>query len=647
MVWAIDQREQSQDNGLGSAYGVTKEQQSDANQLASDSVASDVACYTADCGDTCKAGTFLVTQMSGQPGQVSTKTRCDKGKYHSLCCSDGTSLGTCQWRGWRGAGLSCMGGCADGETTLARNTNHHSDKEDQTCNGGLQSYCCTDYQSGPGLKEAIEDAAEDAAEALAEQAALDLAAKAFCRVAVPALLAPLELLEDLIPIVGEILDIAEIAATPALIQACVKGVEKEGKAEFKVFGKKESLSWSKPTQKPTTRKPESTHTSASTKSDASSCSVAKRLMPRVDPASLRTDTITSQYDATETNPPIRRTCDGLLYPQACFHYSSVIDKEVRVSSLLQCTDKALRAVRNVPNIWSNPLNGQHDGAWITGWMQAPNINCQRDEFPPAIIWQGRDDAAVWIRFLPGTQNAGAGQLFNGVCADDPPTRITNRRMVDSGNGAGCRPWESWTSTVITAYNVLDLQFNNMVPDPYGLSSLIQNPCWPSTLYNDPGFALMTEDYFYDAQPANLRAFAHASFPNPPQPAITQGKVNQPGWNRVKRGGLEFESSGAPGAGWADPDEIVVVGVNSTRKATPDELYSYFGLVRCTEEGCVREQQALGVESAMLHVQPKSTVPVTPATATPVVEAAMTGMPPETRVVSFADGPKETGASDGT
>lgn len=44
---------------------------------------------------------------------------------------------------------------------------------------------------------------------------------------------------------GEILDIAEIAVTPALIQGCVKGIEKEGKAEFKVFGKKHTLSTGK------------------------------------------------------------------------------------------------------------------------------------------------------------------------------------------------------------------------------------------------------------------------------------------------------------------------------------------------------------------------------------------------------------------
>ena len=67
----------------------------------------------------------------------------------------------------------------------------------------------------------------------------------------PALLAPLELLEDLIPIFGEIADAVEIAATPAIIDGCVKGIEKEGSAEFKVFGKKHTLSFKEPASKPT------------------------------------------------------------------------------------------------------------------------------------------------------------------------------------------------------------------------------------------------------------------------------------------------------------------------------------------------------------------------------------------------------------
>lgn len=46
-------------------------------------------------------------------------------------------------------------------------------------------------------------------------------------------------------LLGEIADLIEVAATPAIIKGCVKGIEKEGKAEFKVFGKKHTLSLGK------------------------------------------------------------------------------------------------------------------------------------------------------------------------------------------------------------------------------------------------------------------------------------------------------------------------------------------------------------------------------------------------------------------
>lgn len=41
---------------------------------------------------------------------------------------------------------------------------------------------------------------------------------------------------------GEIADGIEIALTPEIIEGCVKGIEKEGNAELKVFGKKHTLS---------------------------------------------------------------------------------------------------------------------------------------------------------------------------------------------------------------------------------------------------------------------------------------------------------------------------------------------------------------------------------------------------------------------
>ncbi|CAK7209923.1 hypothetical protein SBRCBS47491_000609 [Sporothrix bragantina] len=247
MVWAMDQVDQTANNGFGGAAAaagahVTKDQQDAANQASSDRQAS-VACYSTDCGVSCKPGTSEVTQFNGQPGQLSTSTRCPKKQYRSLCCDNKAEVDQCSWRGYRGSGLSCTSGCASGETEMVTNTNQYTNKGDKNCHGGLQSFCCGQFKpSASNLKQDLEDAAKAAAEAAAEQAALDIAAKAFCRIAIPALLAPLELLEDLIPIIGEILDAIEIAATPALIQGCVKGIEKEGKAEFKVFGKKHTVS---------------------------------------------------------------------------------------------------------------------------------------------------------------------------------------------------------------------------------------------------------------------------------------------------------------------------------------------------------------------------------------------------------------------
>lgn len=246
MVWAMDQVDQTANNGFGGAaaasgVNVTPDQQASANQGTADQQAKST-CYTANCGISCKAGTNPVAQSNGQPGQLSTNDRCPKKQYRSLCCDDKTQVGKCTWRGYRGAGLSCTSGCASGETELTTNTNQHTDKGDKDCHGGLQSYCCAGFKpTSTSLKQDLEDAAKAAAEAAAEQAALDVAAKAFCRVVVPALLAPLEALEDLIPILGEIADAVEIAATPAIIEGCVKGIEKEGRAEFKVFGKKHTL----------------------------------------------------------------------------------------------------------------------------------------------------------------------------------------------------------------------------------------------------------------------------------------------------------------------------------------------------------------------------------------------------------------------
>lgn len=80
MVWAMDQIDQTKSNGLAPASGITKSQQEDAKQQSSD-LAAGITCYTTGCDEKCKKGTNPVSKMSGQPGQLSTSSRCPKGKY--------------------------------------------------------------------------------------------------------------------------------------------------------------------------------------------------------------------------------------------------------------------------------------------------------------------------------------------------------------------------------------------------------------------------------------------------------------------------------------------------------------------------------------------------------------------------------------
>lgn len=98
---------------------------------------------------------------------------------------------------------------------MATDSSIFNGKKDQPCSSGVQSFCCAGFKPPLNLDDIAKkaaDAAKDAAVAAAEQAALDIAAKAFCRVAVPALLAPLELAEDAIPIIGYVLKIPRNAA---------------------------------------------------------------------------------------------------------------------------------------------------------------------------------------------------------------------------------------------------------------------------------------------------------------------------------------------------------------------------------------------------------------------------------------------------
>ncbi|KAI0437933.1 family 18 glycosyl hydrolase [Xylaria telfairii] len=602
MVWAMDQIDQKSDNGLAPAPGVTTENQADAKQR-SDDIAAGVTCYVTDCNKGCKKGTNEVAQMNGQPGKLSTSDRCKANEYRSLCCADGTRMGTCQWRGYRGAGLSCMGGCDDGETEITQNTNSHGKSGDHTCTGGIQSYCCKGFKPSPSasdLKDHAVDAAKDAAEAAAEQAALDIAAKAFCRLAVPALLAPLELIEAAIPIIGEIADLAEIAATPALIQLCVKGVEKEGKAVFKVFGKKHTLTLNKPTATRESRPPASSHSPA--KTSRSTCPRNGKRADCEPDNRVHTTEITRIADEFQ-QAPVRILCDGSpnlpnSHPQACLNYHSISQHNPDYHTLTCSYIPPRIKDRPVSKLWTR----QRDLAGFKQYFKEKE--CSPDEYPPAAVCDFNDgwgaiqskvaalaarpqvDRGQRIRLLQSKDNHNAGNLFQGCprVADydlvDDHTRITR--------GPGRRAFDTVVHQVRAVYNrkrfTMDFQGLQGLPD----DGLEDNECQPTINgVAHPGFALLNEDQWFIAHPAEQQSTA--------------------GWAKAGRRNSD----------WLEGlDKLVIVDSNSTREASPVELRATFGFEDCADDTCSRELEALKAIVETMKERASPTAPVE-------VEAAIT------------------------
>ncbi|KAI1128608.1 family 18 glycosyl hydrolase [Nemania abortiva] len=639
MVWAMDQRDQGDDNGLAPAKGVTTGQQKDAKQMSQD-IAAGVSCYVTDCDAKCKKGTNPVTQMNGQPGKLSSADKCDSNKYRTLCCDDGTTMGTCKWRGYRGLGLSCMGGCDDEETEVLQDTNNHSKNGDQTCTGGIQSYCCKGFQSAPTkaeLEEQAKEKAEEVAEAAAEQAALDIAAKAFCRIAVPALLAPLELIEAAIPIIGEIADLAELAATPALIQLCTKGIEKEGKAVFKVFGKEHSITFDKPS-KTVSRPPKSSHPSAKTSSCPATANHARdpsRLAPRAPRAGCkRKRTVTVPKVTTEIaladpvmGDPIECAGDS-DYPEACRNYRSIVNGYPQYATISCGYRKVDDKKRPVLDKFDEQRKRDEWAPYIT---DAPN-GCSPDEFPPAVMAPPNDgwdlltsladkyhDIAnkmsakpmaaqgQMVRYLDAEENRLAGKLFDR-CRRPPNWHVAHKStlpVVNVHNGVEV-PTEYEVSKISFTRTAYTMEFPGLDADD-GIDS---NECVPS--FNGgrhPGYALFNEDRWFDTHAAE---------------------------KALQRVYMEGPTAIPPRKRWIDDDGVglVFVDVNSTRLATPEESRQHLGFATCSDDKCTRELKALRTVVDMVQAEAEQTlqqaaaylsssVPV-PALPTPEVEDAEKG-----------------------
>ncbi|KAI1755044.1 hypothetical protein F4782DRAFT_552203 [Xylaria castorea] len=297
---------------------------------------------------------------------------------------------------------------------------------------------------------------------------------------------------------------------------------------------------------------------------------------------------------------VTRTCDGAVYPQACYHYSSVAQRSTysRVTCSNQDHSNNLRPLTQSYN------NGHKNKVWFSYIAKSytnPNnkrkgINCQRDEWPPAHFQQGRPDG--WIRLLPGDQNGPAANNKNGgwrgICKFPPQKQVKEEGgpIIDYG---AYYLLTSYTSTIVTL-NVLSYTWNNVNPpasDRYGLTA---NACRPSVLTTDVGFALQTNDPWYGIWPKDYNS----------DPGSKTKGMSKPTWKKAKR--FDFVEG-----------VMVVDEGNSTRLAADEEIEMELGYTRCKSGDCKEELEILRKQQA------QASMPTVLPDSQPAVETIVTAV----------------------
>lgn len=302
----------------------------------------------------------------------------------------------------------------------------------------------------------------------------------------------------------------------------------------------------------------------------------------------QTSTITRSTTVT-TYSTRARTCDGSKYPQPCLHYSSVIAHNPQSQwNLLTCKNIPKNAEkRPLPRLWDRQHKNKEWMHYIASSYRNPKGSltdlgatkpakgCQRDEWPPALFMQG--EKRGYIRFLPGDQNGGVandgGSGWNGFCEFAPRSSVAPPQGGRIVNGVV----EVVVTTSITL-NVMSYTWTNvpiMFPDVQGLSA---NPCRPSVLTADVGYALFTDDPWYGV--VRLNDYNNS----PGQKTIG---VNQPLLRRDGQvlGSLDYVDG-----------KMVVDNGNSSRPASDEELkelgYKVCEMPDCEAElGDLRQLQA--------------------------------------------------------
>lgn len=170
---------------------------------------------------------------------------------------------------------------------------------------------------------------------------------------------------------------------------------------------------------------------------------------------------------------------------------------------------------------------------------------------------------MWIRFNPQAHNGPAGSIFARIC----PARVVSNDVGAPGNPSAdhghCKNTTYVTQRYSITNTVFSMAFTNMAAYGNNDDGLVENPCYPEILADDPGFALKSDDPWY-TKPVNAqrRPFKELYKAPPPQDILLLAGIA--GW--PKDGYSKRDADGG-----FDPEEIFIDEGNSTRRPTEEKL----------------------------------------------------------------------------
>ncbi|KAK1990037.1 glycoside hydrolase [Colletotrichum falcatum] len=140
--------------------------------------------------------------------------------------------------------------------------------------------------------------------------------------------------------------------------------------------------------------------------------------------------------------------------------------------------------------------------------------CNRDEYPPAyllddnnpaFINSGVDRTGQLVRFIPGTENQRAGQMWKGACFGNTLKELSDTNFEAAVSRPNSQLLRTYVAIGVNTHPEFTIASYGHSGSPPANDGLNDNQCWPSGLAAaDPGYALLTYDPYYDTQPMPYR-----------------------------------------------------------------------------------------------------------------------------------------------